>query len=126
MDFQIQLAAAILRVNPSDIGAPDVLPTSLPDNPAYMNTFYEEDGPIIDADRQPYLELEHKDLFNDNYIINVPESAIITLNNVIDVDMDEIRVTNHSQTGMYLGTTGLGPCIAIGGIGYTPDNQITR
>lgn len=125
MDFQIQLATAILGVNPFDIGAPDVLLTSLPNSPSSVNNFYEEEGPITDADRQPYLdlELEHNDLFNDNYIINVPESEILTLNNVIDVDMAEMRVINNSQTGMYLGTIGLGPCIAIGGIGYTPDNQ---
>lgn len=124
-DFQIELAAAILGVNPSDIGAPDASLISLPDSPSSVNTSHEEDGPITDADRQPYLELEkeHNDLFNDKYIFNVPESETLTLNNVIDIDMDEMQVINHSQTGMLLGTTGLGPCIAIGGIGYTPDNQ---
>jgi len=124
-DFQIQLAAAVLGVNPSAIDDPDVMLTSLPDSPSPVLTFDEEDGAITDADRQPYLdlELEHNDLFNDNYIINVSESEIMTLNNVIDVDMDEMRVINTSQTGMYLGTTGLGPCIAIGGIGHTADNQ---
>lgn len=125
VDFHIQLAAAILNVNPSDIGAPEALVTPLPDSPSPESTFDEEHGPITDADRQPYrdLELQYSDLFNNKHIINVPESEVLTLNNVIDVDMDKIRVINASQTGMYLGTTGLGPCIAIGGIGYTSDNQ---
>ena len=124
--FQIELAAAMLGIDASDIGAPDDLLASLSDSPSSVNTVYEEDAPVTDADRQPYLDLELKynDLFNDNYIVNVPESQVLTLNNVIDVDMDEMQVINYSQARVYLGTTGLGPCIAIGGLGYTPDNQV--
>ncbi|KLP61731.1 hypothetical protein ABR39_00045 [Enterobacter genomosp. O] len=84
----------------------------------------DEYGPVTEADRQPYLDLEHNDLLNDNYIINVPESEDLTLKSVIDIDLDEMRVINASQTEMYLRTMGLGPCIAIGGIGHTQDKQI--
>ncbi|WP_226857736.1 RHS repeat-associated core domain-containing protein, partial [Enterobacter cloacae complex sp. P31C] len=129
MDFQLELAGALLGVNPSSIGAPEASPDALSDTDSTRSVSsdeYDEDGPVTEADRQPYLdlELEHNDLFNDNYIINVPESEDLTLKNVIDVDLDEMRVINASQTGMFLGTIGLGPCIAIGGIGHTQDNQI--
>lgn len=129
VDFQLELAGAILGVSPSSIGAPEASPDALSDTGSTGSVSgdeYDEDSPVTEADRQPYLELEleHNDLFNDNYIINVPESEDLTLKNVIDVDLDEMRVINASQTGMYLGTMGLGPCIAIGGIGHTQDKEI--
>ncbi|HCR0213837.1 TPA: hypothetical protein OMS23_004605 [Enterobacter hormaechei] len=129
VDFQLELAGAILGVNPFSIGAPEASSDALSETGSagsVSSDEYDEDGPVTDVDRKPYLDLEveHNDLFNDNYIINVPDSEDLTLKNVIDVDLDEMRVINASQTGMYLGTMGLGPCIAIGGIGHTQDKQI--
>ncbi len=73
--------------------------------------------PINDADRAPYLALEHqhRDLFRSNNVRQVPEDAPM-LKGIVDVDMDEYVAINADDmaSGIQgIGTKGLGPCVAV-------------
>jgi hypothetical protein len=71
--------------------------------------------PVNDQDRAPFRELEllHAELFRGGPIECVPEGSNVSVSNVRDVDMDEFDVINSKDGCQGIGTSGLGPCIAV-------------
>lgn len=71
--------------------------------------------PVNDQDRAPFRELErlHAELFSGGPIEYVPEGRNVLVPNVRDVDIDEFDVINSKDGCQGIGTSGLGPCIAV-------------
>lgn len=71
--------------------------------------------PVNDQDRAPFRELErlHAELFRGGPIECVPQGSNVVFSNVRDVDMDEFDVINSKDGCQGIGTSGLGPCIAV-------------
>ncbi|KPC30060.1 Type III effector HopK1 [Pseudomonas syringae pv. cilantro] len=71
--------------------------------------------PVNDQDRAPFRALErlHAELFRGGPIEFVPKGSNVLASNVRDVDMDEFDVINSKDGCQGIGTTGLGPCIAV-------------
>lgn len=99
------------------VGAPATQP------PAYV--------PISSKDQQSYKQLEQQypNIFGPKQP-NCPELAQFYRNQgqyspgtVVHVEQDDSKVINATTSNMSLGTTGLGPCVAICASGKTADGQ---
>jgi len=124
-EFQIRLAEAMLAANQytlMDTSEPPVTVTP-PGTPVPLETNQKA---VTAADRKPYLELEkqYQALFENPYIQRLSEEEEVNFKGVEDVDMDETKVINAARGKNFIGTTGLGPCIAVCAYGRTYSNEL--
>ncbi|WP_246201423.1 XopAK family type III secretion system effector [Budvicia diplopodorum] len=127
-EFQMRLAGAVLAANQYELmDISESSESEEPSLPPVINVPEDTNSNgITAADRKSYQELEtqYPDLFENQYIQRLPEDIDVVFKNVEDVDMDETTVINTSGERKAIGTTGLGPCIAICAYGKTKNDEL--
>ncbi|HEY8608131.1 MAG TPA: XopAK family type III secretion system effector [Noviherbaspirillum sp.] len=81
---------------------------------------------IVETDMAPYRALEQRygRLFRSPAIVSLAEDAPVAFGPVRHVGMEEMELVNATREQVVLGTSGLGPCIAICARGTTRDGEI--